>query len=168
MSSIGLPIVLFTAMVWTKFRLTNEMDGPSCVFCDIVKGKSETILEAESEEFVIFRDIKPAAPNHYLIVPKQHYDSLKTLDESHITMVRHMEKEIKAFFVSKGISTQDAIFGFHYPPFISVKHLHMHGIAPRSQMSFVSQMTYKPSTPWFKTTEDALACLRTKEKCSPP
>ncbi|TDG44100.1 hypothetical protein AWZ03_009475 [Drosophila navojoa] len=116
----------------------------------------------ESDDFAIFKDIKPAAQHHYLIVPKEHYDSLKTLNKSHIKMVSLMEEEMKNFFVSKGISTADALYGFHFPPFISVKHLHMHGIAPRSQMPFVSRMMFRPSTAWFKTAQDALAYLRTK------
>ena len=62
-----------------------------------------------------------------------------------------MEKGLKGFFKTQGIDTEDATFGFHLPPFISVKHMHMHGIAPRSSMSWFHSMMYKPFSLWFKT-----------------
>lgn len=66
-------------------------------------------------------------------------------------LVGDMEMVVKGFMESKGISTKDAIFGFHCPPFISVKHLHMHAIGPLSSMGFLTRMLYRPSSPWFKT-----------------
>ncbi|EDW70723.1 adenosine 5'-monophosphoramidase HINT3 [Drosophila virilis] len=138
------------------------MAHQNCLFCDISNGKTETILEMETDEFAIFKDIRPASRHHYLIVTKQHYDSLKVLNQSHEKMVLRMEQGLKSFFTSKGINTTDALFGFHVPPFISVKHLHMHGIAPRSEMSFVSRWVFRPATAWFKTVEEAQAYLNKK------
>ncbi|KAM8708488.1 hypothetical protein ACLKA7_015463 [Drosophila subpalustris] len=138
------------------------MSPTNCIFCDISSGKSETILECETDEFVIFKDIRPASKHHYLIVTKEHFDSLKVLDKSHEKMVLCMEETLKSFFKSKGISTTDALFGFHIPPFISVKHLHMHGISPRSEMGFLARLIFKPSAPWFKCAKEAQAYLNGK------
>ncbi|XP_001985516.2 histidine triad nucleotide-binding protein 3 [Drosophila grimshawi] len=138
------------------------MADQNCLFCDIVSGKTKTVLEVDTNEFTIFKDIRPAAEHHYLIVTKQHYDSLKVLNESHEKMILAMEEGLKSFFVSKGISTTDALYGFHFPPFISVKHLHMHGIAPRSEMNIISRMVFRPATAWFKTTSEAIAYLKKK------
>ncbi|KAH8405028.1 hypothetical protein KR222_005088 [Zaprionus bogoriensis] len=131
------------------------MAQPNCIFCDISAGKTDTVLELETEEFVIFKDIRPATRYHYLIVPKQHYESLKVLDKSHKRLVSRMQDELMRFLDSKGCSTDDTLLGFHLPPFISVKHLHMHGIAPRSEMSFLSRMVYRPSSLWFKTVRSS-------------
>lgn len=62
-----------------------------------------------------------------------------------------MEEGLKGFFKSQQIDTEDALFGFHMPPFISVKHLHMHGIAPRSNMTWSNSFMFKPHSYWFKT-----------------
>lgn len=62
------------------------MPEESCIFCDIVCGRAETKVELETKDFVIFKDIRPAALYHYLIVPKCHLESLKTLDKSHVQM----------------------------------------------------------------------------------
>ena len=42
-------------------------------------------------------------------------------------------------------------FGFHQPPFYSVKHLHMHCLCP-PYTSMLHAMKYK-SLPWFITAE---------------
>lgn len=44
----------------------------SCIFCDIVSKKTDTEILFENDDFVAFRDIKPAAAFHFLIIPKHH------------------------------------------------------------------------------------------------
>ncbi|XP_026844174.1 histidine triad nucleotide-binding protein 3 [Drosophila persimilis] len=140
------------------------MATDNCLFCNIASGQdAATKLEIETDEFVIFRDIKPASTHHYLAVTKQHYSSLKSLNKSHDGLVTRMEEGLKRFLEDKGISETDALFGFHLPPFITVGHLHMHAIAPRSEMGFFARMMFRPSA-WFKTTNDAHLYLRSKEE----
>ena len=43
-----------------------------CIFCKIVAGEFGTELIAENEHAVAFRDIKPLAKTHILVVPKAH------------------------------------------------------------------------------------------------
>lgn len=51
------------------------------------------------------------------------------------------------------VDLNDASFGFHWPPFNSIKHLHMHGIAPASNMSFLSKCMFKPLNVWYRTVK---------------
>lgn len=148
------------------------MSDKNCPFCNIAFSRTDTVLELETDDYVIFKDIRPAARHHYLIVPKQHFESLMDLDKSHsnlglftylyiiieclsiskyIILVCLMQAEVKHFMESKGICTRDALFGFHLPPFTSIKHLHMHAIAPRSEMGFLSRLIFRPYSFWFKT-----------------
>lgn len=39
--------------------------------------------------------------------------------------------------------------GFHWPPFNSINHLHLHVISPIESMSFVKRMMFKPDSMWF-------------------
>ncbi|KAH8345935.1 hypothetical protein KR067_009513 [Drosophila pandora] len=127
------------------------MSVDNCIFCKITSGQdANTVLEMENDEFVIFKDIKPASEHHYLAVTKEHHNSLKTLNKSHEDLVARMEDGLKQFLREKGVATDDALLGFHLPPFITVNHLHMHAIAPRSQMGFLSKLIFLPSA-WFKT-----------------
>jgi len=43
-----------------------------CTFCRIISGKIKTKIEKETENFIVFEDIHPQAPVHFLIVPKKH------------------------------------------------------------------------------------------------
>ncbi len=48
----------------------------SCIFCKIVAGDIPANKVHEDDEFLAFHDIRPAAPVHFLIIPKRHVDSL--------------------------------------------------------------------------------------------
>jgi histidine triad (HIT) family protein len=51
-----------------------------CLFCRIAAGEIPSDRVAETERVLAFRDINPAAPQHILIIPKQHVsDSIADL-----------------------------------------------------------------------------------------
>ncbi len=57
-----------------------------CLFCRIVSGDVPADLIAEGDRWIAFRDINPKAPTHVLIVPREHVDSLSSLDESRVEL----------------------------------------------------------------------------------
>jgi histidine triad (HIT) family protein len=58
-----------------------------CIFCKIIAGKVPTEFLYQDEEIVAFRDIHPLAPQHILIVPKEHIASLIDLKPQHRELV---------------------------------------------------------------------------------
>lgn len=52
-----------------------------CVFCKITKKELPSTIEFEDEDVVVFRNIKPFAPVHVLIVPKKHIMNLSKVTE---------------------------------------------------------------------------------------
>lgn len=50
-----------------------------CVFCQIVRGERPADFLHEDESVVVFKDIHPHAPIHWLIVPKRHIRSINDL-----------------------------------------------------------------------------------------
>lgn len=50
--------------------------------------------------------------------------------------------------------------GFHVPPFNSVKHLHLHGIAPKSDMKFVGRWIFRENSYWYKTADTIINSLK--------
>lgn len=52
-----------------------------CVFCQIVAGKTDTKVEKETDNLIVFKDINPQAAIHLLIVPKKHIKDLGELDD---------------------------------------------------------------------------------------
>ena len=49
---------------------------PNCLFCKITAGQIPSRKVYEDDTLFAFHDIRPAAPVHFLIVPKQHIPSM--------------------------------------------------------------------------------------------
>jgi histidine triad (HIT) family protein len=58
-----------------------------CIFCKIVAGEIPCGKVYEDTDFIAFHDIHPAAPVHFMIVPKEHIVSLAETGESHATLL---------------------------------------------------------------------------------
>src|SRR5258706_14995750 len=54
-----------------------------CIFCKIVAGEIPSRKIYEDDEMLAFHDINPAAPVHFMIIPKAHIESLAVVDERH-------------------------------------------------------------------------------------
>lgn len=52
------------------------MTQTSCLFCKIASGAIPATLVYEDDEIVAFADIHPQAPEHLLIIPRQHIGSV--------------------------------------------------------------------------------------------
>jgi hypothetical protein len=49
---------------------------PSCIFCKIARGEIPSKKVYEDEEVFAFHDIRPQAPVHLLVIPKEHVATL--------------------------------------------------------------------------------------------
>lgn len=54
-----------------------------CIFCKIVAGEIPSRKIYEDDDIIAFHDINPAAPVHFMVVPKLHVASLEACDQSH-------------------------------------------------------------------------------------
>ncbi|NUR70671.1 MAG: histidine triad nucleotide-binding protein [Hamadaea sp.] len=50
-----------------------------CLFCRIVAGEIPATVVYETDAVLAFRDIRPKAGVHVLVIPKQHFDSVVEL-----------------------------------------------------------------------------------------
>ncbi|MED6273234.1 hypothetical protein CHARACLAT_004467 [Characodon lateralis] len=77
----------------------------SCVFCLIAHNRDEvTTVIKQDEELVCFSDIYPAAPHHYLVVPREHILSCRSLNRRNIDLVERMAKFGKEVLFEQGIT----------------------------------------------------------------
>ncbi|XP_054876040.1 adenosine 5'-monophosphoramidase HINT3-like [Poeciliopsis prolifica] len=131
--------------------MERKTSNESCIFCNFAQNKDEeTTILKQDEEFVCFRDIDPAAPQHYLVIPRNHIVSCKSLNRSHIDLVERMAKFGKEVLLDQGTTDMENVrLGFHQPPFISVEHLHLHVLAPASQISTLMKYKFTPGTDRF-------------------
>lgn len=52
----------------------------SCIFCRIGKGEIPSTKVFEDPEVIVIRDIRPQAPVHLLVIPREHIASLWELE----------------------------------------------------------------------------------------
>jgi histidine triad (HIT) family protein len=52
----------------------------SCPFCEIVAGRLEASVVAQSEHALAFLDLRQAVPGHVLVVPRQHVEDIHAID----------------------------------------------------------------------------------------
>ncbi len=55
----------------------------NCIFCKIVAGDIPANKLYEDDQLIAFHDIHPAAPVHFMIVPKEHIVSLAEANQRH-------------------------------------------------------------------------------------
>ncbi len=99
-----------------------------CIFCKIIKGESPAEFIHKSDDFVVFRNIRPNAPVHVLIVPLEHIESVNALEERHSALISKM------ILKSKEIAGQLGILESGYKLIINtgagagqvIFHLHIH------------------------------------------
>ncbi|KAI3360404.1 hypothetical protein L3Q82_002315 [Scortum barcoo] len=121
------------------------------------------VQDLEDEELSCFRDIKPGAPHHYLVVPTKHVGNCKSLSKEHVPLVQQMVEMGKEILQKNNVTDlSDVRFGFHWPPFCSVTHLHLHVLAPASQMGFMSRLFYRLNSYWFITADQLIELLNSK------
>lgn len=113
--------------------------NPNCVFCRIIAKESPATILYEDEDYICFSDHRPAATHHYLIVPKNHIKDPKSLQQEHIPLIERMVEIGKKILSEQGGNVDEARIGFHWPPFIFVKHLHLHVVSPESSMGWFSR-----------------------------
>jgi histidine triad (HIT) family protein len=66
------------------------MCDANCIFCKIIAGQIPSKKIFEDEDILAFQDIHPAAPVHFLIIPKQHVASLADVTEAHASVLGRM------------------------------------------------------------------------------
>ncbi len=52
-----------------------------CIFCKIVEGEIPAQKVYEDHEFLVFADLKPQAPVHHLVIPKEHISNLMEIKD---------------------------------------------------------------------------------------
>jgi histidine triad (HIT) family protein len=62
----------------------------NCIFCKIAAKQIPSEIVYEDDTFLAFKDIRPAAPVHLLIIPKQHVATLSDCSEADAELLGKM------------------------------------------------------------------------------
>jgi histidine triad (HIT) family protein len=100
----------------------------NCIFCKIINGDIPSEFLFQDEALLAFKDIKPIAPVHLLIVPKKHIRSINDLTAGDEALVSRM------IMTAKDLAKQTGVDKSGYRLFFNVEkgggqeifHLHLH------------------------------------------
>jgi histidine triad (HIT) family protein len=70
------------------------MHDIDCIFCKIISGKIPSRKLYEDELIYAFHDIRPAAPVHFLIIPKAHIPTLSDAGPAHEAVLGRMLSKV--------------------------------------------------------------------------
>ena len=97
-----------------------------CVFCKIINKEIPTNFIYEDELVLAFEDIKKDAPIHYLIVPKEHIQSIIYLQENHQEIISKLIFTAKNIAEKIGLKGYKLIFNVGREGGQIIDHLHLH------------------------------------------
>lgn len=102
-----------------------------CIFCRIASKELPSTMLFEDAEAVAFNDIHPQAPTHVLFIPKEHVESVLTLDESTKDVPGMLILKAKKFAEEKGILGYKLTFHCGKAGGQIVDHIHLHLMAEK-------------------------------------
>ncbi len=75
-----------------------------CLFCKIIAGEIPAEIVYQDEDILAFKDVKPAAPVHILIVPKKHLASVAEINSKDALLMGKLVMTAKKLAEDFGIS----------------------------------------------------------------
>ena len=98
----------------------------SCIFCKIVNKEMPKEFLHESQDVVIFKDIHPSAPIHYLVVSKRHIPSIKEIGHADEALIGHMIHLAKEAAEKLGLIGYKLVFNVGRDGGQIIDHIHLH------------------------------------------
>jgi len=106
----------------------SNISMESCIFCKIIKGKIPGKIIYRDTDVIVFYDISPKAPVHFLVVPVKHLPSLREVNDEDQKLLG------KLLFTARKIAEDLKIAGSGYKVVMNngkdagqlVYHLHLH------------------------------------------
>jgi len=97
-----------------------------CIFCKIVKRELPADFLYEDDAVVAFKDIKPSAPVHYLIMPKNHIESVGHLESNHAEVISKLIFTAKKLAADANLKGYKLVFNVGREGGQIIDHLHLH------------------------------------------
>ncbi len=110
-----------------------------CLFCKLINREIPTEIVFESDTVFAFKDIKPQAPQHVLIIPKKHIPTLNDLSAEDSGLVS--ELVLTATKIARELNIDESgyrlLFNCNDEGGQDIYHIHLHLMGGR-------QMTWPP------------------------
>jgi len=105
-----------------------------CLFCKIFAGKIPAQEVFRDDDTVAFDDIRPVAPTHVLVIPKEHIASVHDLTPEQLPIVSRLIATANRIADERKIARDGYRLVFNNGPQAgqTVYHLHLHLLGGRS------------------------------------
>jgi len=106
---------------------------PGCLFCNIVAGKIPAQIVYDNSHVLAFRDIRPVAPVHALVIPKVHITGIHDATPEHAEALGQVLLGARDVAEQLGLATSGyrLVLNQGADAGQSVLHLHCHVLGGR-------------------------------------
>ena|SRR3989344_4877839 len=98
----------------------------NCIFCKIAQKKIPSDFLFENERVLAFKDIRPSAPVHFLVIPKEHVQSIAHLEGNHKEIISELIFTAKDLAEKAGLKGYKLVFNVGREGGQVIDHLHLH------------------------------------------
>jgi histidine triad (HIT) family protein len=114
-------------------NLREVGDLNDCLFCKIARKEIPADIVYEDDDVLAFRDIRPQAPVHVLVIPKRHIASLADLTQEDKDVMGHVTLVASRLARDLGVSEgYRVVINCGKDAGQTVFHIHMHLLGGRS------------------------------------
>jgi len=112
----------------------NRPREKECLFCAIAAGRIKAELVYEDDRALAFRDIRPQAPVHILVIPRKHIPSLNEIGEEDRELVGHLLRVAALLARRESVALSGWRLAANCGPDAgqAVDHLHFHLLGGRT------------------------------------
>ena len=107
-----------------------------CLFCKIVAGEIPSNKVYEDDLCYAFYDIDPQAPVHFLVIPKEHIQSVSAVNAENEAVVGHIFGVIAKLAKELGLESYRVVSNIGDQAGQSVLHLHFHVLSGKTLGKF--------------------------------
>lgn len=108
-----------------------------CIFCKIIAGEIPSKKLYEDELCLAFYDIQPLAPQHFLVIPKEHLTGVNEINSDNAALVGHIFAVIAKLTAQLNFSDgYRVVTNCGEDAGQTVKHLHFHVLGGKQLGSF--------------------------------
>jgi histidine triad (HIT) family protein len=105
----------------------------SCIFCRIVAREIPGDIVHETDHVLAFRDLRPVAPTHVLVIPKRHVESVRESADTDAELLGHVMLGARDVAQKLGVAAKGyrVVLNNGEDGGQTVFHLHAHVLAGR-------------------------------------
>jgi histidine triad (HIT) family protein len=125
----------FSHNVWARHEEPNVTysNPPHTIFQQIIRREIPADIVFEDDQCLAFRDIRPAAPVHVLVIPKKPVRSIDELTEEDQPLIGHLWMVIRQLVDTQGLhSGYRVVVNCGSDGGQTVEHLHFHLLGGRA------------------------------------